>query len=338
MTSRHTAHHSPFFAPLIIGLAIVALLLAGIASGEETEDRYSQHGLKRLVDRVIYEEDGEYKGSIPKMQSRAKSGFKIAAICGVASKTLKAIYKKDLNGVAEYYSNLFGEVYTMALDSELSAADGAQKIYQAGHSDNTAKWAGQRLSIIRSTMRLLHSDLAQPAPAGMPELDNLLGDPLSLTGDSFATFMVDVKKKAGSSDALTTNMAAALASSPAKLNGLVDKCSFLIKTKIAGLLADPAGGDSEVPVAMRTSPDKFNAQNVGDLYLALGVIALHIQNPDALSRAGVTLPADVLAACNQAKAQFTADNKAINQVLSSSKQGKAIWESAPLGPAEIASN
>lgn len=318
----------PFKTSLLIGAATLF-----IAPGLKAED-YAQHGLQRLVDRVIYKEDGEYKGSIPKMQSTAKSGFKIASICKIASTTLNAIYKKDLNEVAEYYSDVFGDVYTMALDTDLPAAEGANRLYQAGHSADSAKWAGQRLSLIRSTMTILHGDLALEGPVGMPAFAKN-PENAGLTSEEFTTFMVMVKGKAKSTDSLTTNMAAALASSPSQLNSLVDKASFLIKDKIAGLLADPAGGDSEVPKAMQTSPDVFNPQNVGDLYLALGVMALHIQNPDALSKAGIKPTGNILTALNTAKTKFAADNKAINAAIAGSKQGKAKWDSAPLGPATI---
>jgi hypothetical protein len=307
-------------------------LLSLISLHNLSSEEYDEHGLQRLVDRVIYKEDGKYKGSIPKMQSTKESGFKIAGICKVASTTLNAIYKKDLNEVAEYYSDVFGDVYTMALDANLSAAVGADTLYKAGHSSNTSKWAGQRMSIIRSTMMLLHGDLGLIGPAGMPVFEKNPKN-AGLTPEEFTRFMIDVKGKAKSSDSLTTNMAAALASAPSQLNGLIDKSSFLIKDKISGLLADPAGGNSAVPPEMLTSPDKFNPQNVGDLYLALGVMALHIQNPSALSRGGVKPPVNVLAALNLAREKFVSDNKAINTRIGSSKQGKAKWDSAPLGPA-----
>lgn len=316
-------------------ITLIPTIFIGIAlSGSAVADQYDKHGLKRLVDRVIYKDGGEYKGSIPKMQSVSKSGFKIASICKVASTTLNAIYKRDLNEVAEYYSDVFGDVYTMALDTGLSTADGADALYKDGHSAQTSKWAGQRMSLIRSTMVLMHGDLALDGPPGMPTFEKSPGNE-ALTTEEFTKFMVMVKGKAESTDALTTNMAAALASSPSQLNGLVEKASFVIKDKIAGLLADPAGGDSAVPKEMQTSPKSFNPQNVGDLYLALGVFALHIQNPEALTRAGITPPANVATALKAAKTQFVADNKAINAKIAGSKQGKAKWDSAPLGPAEI---
>ena len=295
---------------------------------------YDKHGLLRLVNRVIYKENGVYKGSIPKMQSASKSGFKIAGACKIASTTLKTFYKRDLNEIAEYYSDLFGDVYVQALDTDQDIAEGAASIYRAGHSAQTSKWAGQRMSIIRSTLALLHGDLGLEGPQGMPHFPANLKNS-SLTPDEFTKFMVSVKKKAETSKTLTTNMAAALASSPSQLNGLVEKSSFVVKDKISGLLADPAGGDSEVPVEMQTSPDVFNPQNVGDLFLALGIVSLHIQNPEALASAGIKPPTNVQKSLDLAKAKFITDDKATGVTISKSKQGKAKWDSAPLGPARI---
>jgi len=320
---------NPSIFPILLSVGILSSMIQtrGLEAGE-----YDQHGLQRLVDRVIYKENGEYKGSIPKMQSASKSGMKIAGVCMVVSTTMKAFYKKDLNQIAEYYSDLFGDVYTMALNTNLSVAEGADTVYKAGHSAQTAKWAGQRMSLIRSTMSLLHGDLGLPGPAGMPGFGKNPQN-ATLTSQEFTEFMVMVKKKAASSDSLTTNMAAALASSPSQLNGLVEKSSFVVKDKIASLLADPVGGDSTVPVEMQTSPEVFNPQNVGDLYLALGVMALHIQNPGALTKAEIVLPANVAAALGVAKAKFIEDDKAINTLIAGSTQGTAKWDSAPLGPA-----
>ena len=323
-----TTHHRILFS-FLVGTALSSF---GLFSNNLVAGQYDEHGLLRLVNRVIYLEDGTYKGSIPKMQSTKESGFKIAGICKIASTTLKTIYKKDLNGVAEYYSDVFGDVYTMALDTDLSVATGADQLYKAGHSEQTSHWAGQRMSLIRSTVTLLHGDLELEGPVGMPRFARNPKN-AGLTAEEFTKFMVDVKKKAESSGSLTTNMAAALASSPSQLNGLVDKASFLIKDKIAGLLADPKGGDSEVPPEMRTGPEIFNPQNVGDLYLALGVFALHIQNPPALDKAGIEPSGSVLTALNLGKEKFVADDKEIGAQLAASKQGPAKWDSAPLGPA-----
>lgn len=317
---------NPFLLPIAVA-AVTSVILISSLKGES----YENHGIQRLIDRVIYKEDGEYKGSIPRMQSMSESGFKVAGICKLASTTTSAIYKRDLNGVAEYYSDLFGGVYSMALNNDLSVAAGAKGLYEKGHADQTSKWAGQRMSIIRSTMSLIHGDLGMEGPEGMPDFE-VNPENAALTREEFVNFMIDVKEKAESSDSLTTNMAAALASSPSQLNGLVDKASFLIKDKIAGLLADPAGNDSEVPVEMRTADDVFNPQNVGDLFHALGVHALHIQNPDALARAGVRPSANVLAALNRAKAQFSSDDRAINAAIAGATQGTPKWDSAPLGP------
>lgn len=310
-------------------IAAFSVTISTLPAGE-----YDGHGLQRLVDRVIYKEDGEYKGSIPKMQSVSKSGIKIAGICKVASTTLNAFYKKDLNEIAEYYSDIFGDVYTMALNTDLSVAQGADTLYKQGHSEQTAKWAGQRMSLIRSTMTLLHGDLEMSGPVGMPMFAKREGVE-ALTPEEFTQFMVIVKQKAESTDSLTTNMAAALASSPSQLNSLVDKASFLVKDKISGLLADPAGGDSAVPEEMKTDPKTFNPRNVGDLYLALGIHALYIQNPQALAKAGVTLPENIKSALEVAKIKYIADDKATNTAIAASKQGKAKWDSAPLGPANV---
>ena len=62
---------------------------------------------------------------------------------------------------------------------------------------------------------------------------------------------------------------------------------------------------------------------------------LHIQNPGALSKSGVKPPENVLTALNIAKKEFIADDKAINTEIAASKQGKAKWDSAPLGPAKV---
>lgn len=325
-----TTHYKFLFSILVgTGFAGWSIFPGQLIAGE-----YDEHGLLRLVDRVIYLEDGTYKGSIPEMQSTKESGLKVAGICKIASTTLKTIYKKDLNGVAEYYSDVFGDVYTMALDSDRSVAKGADTFYKAGHSAQTSQWAGQRMSLIRSTMTLLHGDLELEGPVGMPMFARNPKN-AELTPDQFTRFMVEVKEKAESSSSLTTSMAAALASSPSQLNGLVEKASFLIKDKIAGLLADPKGDDSKVPPEMKTSPEIFNPQNVGDLYLALGVLALHIQNPDALKKAGISPSANVLHALNLAKEKFIADDKAIQTQIAASKQGPAKWDSAPLGPAKV---
>lgn len=322
------------FKPVVVGLLVVLLaIVVGNAQQPQTSN-YEKHGLKRLVDRVIYKENGEYKGSIPNMQSVSESGFKTASICKVASSTLNAFYKRDLNEVAEYYSNLFAEIYIMSLDTRISVADAAAKLYRDGHSEKTVRWAGQRMSLIRSTMVLLHGDLNMLGPEGMPRFARNPAN-AKLSGAEFAGFMVDVKAKAQSSKSLTTQMAAALASSPSQLNGLVEKSSFLIKDKIAGLLADPAGGDAAVPEEMRTHANYFNPQNVGDLYLALGVMALHIQNPQPLVSAGVKPSPNVLNAMNFAKTSFLADDEAAIARIGQTQAGTAKWESAPLGPAKV---
>ena len=213
--------------PLFAGIIAVGTTFA-------TAENFDSHGLKRLIDRVIYIENGEYLGSIPKMQSMSKSGIKVAGAAKVASTTLNAIYGKDLNETASYYSQLFGDVYVMAVQTQIPVDGAAAHLFKQGHSLKTSKWAAQRMSLIRSTMRLLHGDLGLQGPAGMPAF------PVSainqrLNANEFSTFMVGVKAKAESSKSLTTQMAAALASSPSQLNGLVEKSSFLIKDKIASL-------------------------------------------------------------------------------------------------------
>ena len=323
---------NPFSRPILAGIAVAAVCLGGSAHAEV--GNYDRHGLKRLVDRVIYKQDGEYKGSIPKMQSSKESGFKTASICKIASTTLKAFYKRDLNQVAEYYSDLFGDIYVMALDPELTVAEGSLTLFEEGHSERTSQWAAQRMSIIRSVMTLLHGDLELDGPEGMPAFERNPKN-AALTTEEFTQFMVELKKKAGSSKSLTTVMAAALASSPSQLNGLVERSSFLIKDKISGLLADPAGGDSEVPMEMRTSPNVFNPRNVGDLYLALGLFALHFQNADALSEAGIVPPKNMATALDDAKEKFIDDDRASKAKLAEGKQGIAKWNAAPLGPAKL---
>jgi len=321
---------NPFVMPLTVAAGILLLLIASqLRAGE-----YDTHGLPRLINRVIYEEGGVYKGSIPKMQSTSESGLKIAGVCKIASTTLKAIYGKDLNDTALYYSGLFGEVYAMALNPSMTPAQGAAALFAKGHSRQTAQWAGQRMSLIRSTLQLIHGDLKLPSPAGMPAFA-ANADNQDLTPAEFQAFMVLVKEQADKTEALTTNQAAALASSPAKLNGLVERCSFLIKSKIAGLLADPSGNNSEVPAEMKTQPGIFNPLNVGDLFLALGVHALYIQNPQALAKAGIVPQGAVEAALNGAQAKFVADSAAIDQSLDAASQGPALWDSAPLGPAAV---
>lgn len=315
-----------FKLPLIAG--IIAAGTAFSSAGE-----YESHGLKRLVDRLIYIENNEYQGSIPKMQSVSKSGFKVASLCKVGSSSINAIYGKDLNESAIYYSTLFSEVYVMALQPSIPVDGAAAHLYKNGHSLKTSNWAAQRMSLVRSTMTLLHGDLGFVGPAGMPAFTPNLANQ-NLTAAEFSTFMIGVKAKAESSKSLTTQMAAALASTPSQLNTLVDKSSFIIKDKIAGLLADPTNADS-VPMQMRTNDKLFNPQNVGDLYLALGVMALHIQNPSAISDAGIKPPQTVLTALNNARDHFIVNDTQSRSALAKVKQGKPIWNNAPLGPAKL---